>query len=118
MSKKIKIYKIMNSDGRFSKGGCNATRRWHFNAAGKTWTGAGSVRRHLNQYVDLNIRSNTASLERIPEDWKVIEIVMRINDDNTPHIETCATTPAREFYLQSKFISREYRNMGITTIKK
>jgi hypothetical protein len=59
------VYKIRDKKtGLFSTGG--TTPRW--TARGKSWTGAGPLKLHLRQYLDVNSFQNT----RIPESWEIV----------------------------------------------
>jgi hypothetical protein len=95
----IKVFKIKHAQtGLFSTGGMEP--RW--TTKGKTWSTIGSVKNHLRQFTDGGImrRNYDGTTEvdgfrnHIPDDWVVVEYVLREDQVNAVSAKTLIKGPA------------------------
>lgn len=72
----MKFYKVRDDKGGYSKGGGYATfTKPGTKQSGKTWSGTGPLRSHLNQYAKCTDVRGLYKLHEKTRNWEVVEIV-------------------------------------------
>jgi hypothetical protein len=72
----IRFYKVKGTNGGFSKGGQYPSfTQPGSKQSGKTWSGTGPLKSHLNQFAKHTGKGNEYKFDEKTRSWEVIEIV-------------------------------------------